>query len=60
MDRAEHTGIDVQDHQEAAGHGGHDWMMIACCVPVLVIGGALAATGVVSGVFLVTPSVARQ
>jgi hypothetical protein len=27
-------------------HGGHDWMMIACCVPMLVIAVVLVATGV--------------
>jgi len=27
-------------------HGGHSWMMIACCVPMLVIAVALVATGV--------------
>ncbi|MEO5876300.1 MAG: hypothetical protein ABIS86_21850 [Streptosporangiaceae bacterium] len=29
------------------GHGGHGWMMIACCVPMLVIAVVLVATGVV-------------
>ena len=27
-------------------HGGHSWMMIACCIPMLVIAIALVATGV--------------
>jgi hypothetical protein len=31
---------------DAQGHGGHDWMMIACCIPMLVIAVALVATGV--------------
>ena len=35
-----------------AGHGGHGWMMIACCVPVLLIAFALVAAGVVSVGFL--------
>lgn len=26
------------------GHGGHGWMMIACCVPVLLIAIVLVAT----------------
>lgn len=26
-------------------HGGHGWMMIACCIPMLVIAGILVATG---------------
>lgn len=28
------------------GHGGHRWMMIACCIPMLVVVAALIATGV--------------
>lgn len=35
------------------GHRGHGWMMIACCIPMLVIAVALVATGVVSAGFLV-------
>lgn len=27
-------------------HGGHNWMMIACCIPMLVVAIALVATGV--------------
>ena len=34
------------------GHGGHGWMMIACCIPMIVIAIALVATGVVSAGFL--------
>ena len=35
------------------GHGGHHgWMMIACCIPMLVIAVALVATGVASPGFL--------
>ena len=34
------------------GHGGHGWMMIACCIPMLVIAGILVATGVASPGFL--------
>jgi hypothetical protein len=33
--------------------GGHSWMMIACCIPMLVIAVILVATGVVSPGFLV-------
>lgn len=32
--------------EEHAGHGGHGWMMIACCIPMLVIAIVLVATGV--------------
>jgi hypothetical protein len=35
-----------------SGHGGHGWMMIACCVPMLVIAVILLATGVVGIGFL--------
>jgi hypothetical protein len=33
-------------------HGGHGWMMIACCIPMLVIAIALAAAGVVGFGFI--------
>lgn len=33
-------------------HGGHDLMMIACCIPMLVIAVVLVITGVVNGGFL--------
>jgi hypothetical protein len=35
-----------------ARHGGHGWMMIACCLPMLVIAGILVATGAASPGFL--------
>jgi hypothetical protein len=35
------------------GHShGHGWMMIACCIPMLVIAVILVATGLASPVFL--------
>ena len=34
------------DHDGHEGHGGHRWMMIACCIPMLIVVGALIATGV--------------
>jgi len=31
----------------SGGHGGHGhWLMIACCIPMLVIAAVLVATGV--------------
>ena len=36
-----------------AGHGGHGLIMIACCIPMLVIAIALVTTGVVSAGFLI-------
>ncbi len=35
------------------GHGGHGWMMIACCIPMLVIAVILVATGVASPALLI-------
>lgn len=29
-------------------HGGHGWMMIVCCIPMLVIAVALVVTGIAS------------
>lgn len=43
------TGSDRHDHQtdqQDGGHRGHSrWMMIACCVPMLLIAVAIAASG---------------
>lgn len=36
------------DHPEHQGHRGHGWMMILCCVPMLVIVGVLVATSAAS------------
>ena len=35
-----------------AGHSGHGWMMIVCCIPMLVIAVVLVLTGVASVGFL--------
>jgi len=32
--------------QSHPGHGGHSWLMNACCIPMLVIAVALVVTGV--------------
>ena len=46
-----------QNHEPSGGHdtghGGHGWMMIVCCIPMLIIAIALAAAGVVSSGFIV-------
>jgi drug/metabolite transporter (DMT)-like permease len=34
------------------GHGGHGWMMIACCIPMLLIAVGLVAAGVASPGFI--------
>jgi len=52
---------DIRGHERASkasderheAHGGHGWMMIACCIPMLVIAGILVATGAASPGFLV-------
>ena len=31
-----------------AGHSGHGWMMIICCIPMILIAIALVVTGVAS------------
>ena len=38
---------DMSRQEPKGGHAGHGWMMIACCIPMLVIAIALVATGVV-------------
>jgi len=37
---------------KSSGHGGHGWMMIACCIPMLAIAVVLVSTGVASVGFL--------
>lgn len=53
MNHADHTGAHRQQATGPSGHGGHAWMMIACCIPMLVIAAVLVATGVVSAGFLI-------
>ena len=45
-----------QDHtgnETGKAHGSHSWMMIACCIPMLVIAVALVVAGVASPGFIV-------
>ncbi|MEU1821255.1 hypothetical protein ABZ502_02215 [Streptomyces abikoensis] len=47
----------MSTHASSPGHGkrgGHGWMMIACCVPMLVAAIMLVATGLLSPEFLIT------
>ena len=45
---------DASKHAHAhAGHRSHNFMMIACCFPMLIIAVVLVATSVVSAGFLV-------
>jgi hypothetical protein len=52
-----HTAEGAQAQPANLGHQGHQrghgWMMIACCIPMLIIAVALLASGVVSVGFLV-------
>ena len=45
----------TRSHDESEGHGGHGghrWMMIACCIPMVVIAVVLVATGVAGAGFI--------
>lgn len=49
-------GAAVHDHAETdhlghvgPHHGEHGWMMIVCCIPMLIIAVVLVATGVAAG-----------
>ena len=35
-----------EGHDGHGGHGGHRWMMIACCIPMLLVVAALLISGV--------------
>ena len=43
---------DAGGHGDHAAHGGHGWMMIVCCIPMLIIAIVLVATNVVGVGFL--------
>jgi hypothetical protein len=61
----QHSGPGMSDHDHSqdstghsmngakGGHGGHNWMMMACCVPMIVIALGLVLAGVVSVSFLI-------
>ena len=38
-----------REHDHGESHAGHRLLMLACCVPMLVIVGVLLATGAASG-----------
>ena len=50
--REPHVDHDRPGEAHHAGHGGHGWMMIACCIPMLVLAVVLVATGVAGAGFL--------
>lgn len=41
-----------QHDAKTGRHGGHSWMMITCCIPMLLIAVALVAIGAASPGFL--------
>ena len=45
-------GFEPGKGQNAQKKGRHGWMMIACCIPMLVIGVVLVASGVLRPSFL--------
>lgn len=45
---------DQDPHAGHGTHGGHELMMLICCVPILVIAVALVATGVAGSSIIVT------
>ena len=48
----QHVGHTSDQHAGPPSRGGHSWMMIACCIPMLLIALVLVATGVVGVGFL--------
>jgi len=53
MKSMDHLSTDEMQEHKSDGHGGHSWMMMACCVPMIVIALALVLTGVVSPSLLI-------
>jgi hypothetical protein len=59
LDRPEHADADGLDPEQGRGSknqgdaGRSRWLMVACCIPMLVIAVALVATGVVGAGFIV-------
>ena len=39
------TPEDPNRPEDAGGHSGHRWMMIACCIPMLAIAVGIAVAG---------------
>jgi len=52
MNHTEHNRTNVPEDHHSGGHSGHSWMMVACCIPMLIIAVVLVATHVVSAGFL--------
>ena len=52
MNSTDRLPTHIDKESSASGHGGHGWMMMICCVPMLVIAAVLVSTGVASVGFL--------
>ena len=52
MNSTDRLPTHIDKESSASGHGGHGWMMMVCCIPMVVIAVALVATGIVSVGFL--------
>lgn len=50
--RPARTRESEQDSEHKGRSGGHGWMMIACCIPMLLIAVLLVSTGVAGPGFL--------
>lgn len=48
----EHAGHAGHTGMSHGGHGGHHWMMMVCCIPMIIIAVILVATGVVGAGFI--------
>jgi len=46
------TGEQRTEPRRGHAHRGHGWLMVACCIPMLLIAVALVATGVLGATFL--------
>ena len=46
-------GSERAPEQRNGSHAGHGWLMVACCIPMLLVAVALVATGVVGAGFIV-------
>jgi hypothetical protein len=52
QEKFEVTPASGDDHQSRGDLHGHSWMMMACCIPMIVIAVILFATGVIGAGFI--------
>ncbi len=48
MNHTDHLRSNPSEQHESRAPVGHGWMMVACCVPMILIAAVLVASGVVS------------